>query len=554
MTISTNTLAPLVVTDVTQVHYSANSKIDALIESALANTNWNFYSPTIANTLYYTFDISAGTETTGKGGIDYAKPINSFNESQMTAVRAIFAYATSVTGIQFVETSAGNNADIHFANADVLASGLAGVTFAPFSASVSASGNLITAYNGDAYIYIDNNEYAALTSIASAGAGGYQLLLHEIGHALGLKHPFEAPYTLPSSEDNTDYSVMSYNFSGENKTVYQADDLLALQWLYGGHGLSTNNAQPTANNDFFMGRVGNDILAGVGGNDTLYGWEGNDTLDGGAGNDSINAGLGNDSIDGGAGIDTLLGGTGNDNYAVDNSSDVIIESSSVSTEIDTVKAIANYTLPSNVENLTLLGSKNFQATGNTLNNIITGNIADNLINAQAGNDKLLGALGNDTLNAGDGNDTIIGGAGKDTVSVGAGIDKITFAAGVADTVANATSIASIDLYNDLNLNKALADRIDLTVKVAAVGSAVAGSINEASFITDANNLLTSVGKGFVQLVGGIDAAIINANAGSLSGHKFLAVDLNSSNSFTASDFIIEITGSTVTVLTAATFM
>jgi hypothetical protein len=41
------------------------------------------------------------------------------------------------------------------------------------------------------------------------GTSQFQLLIHETGHSLGLKHPFQAP-TLPAGYDSTTYSVMSY--------------------------------------------------------------------------------------------------------------------------------------------------------------------------------------------------------------------------------------------------------------------------------------------------------------------------------------------------------
>lgn len=63
-------------------------------------------------------------------------------------------------------------------------------------------------------------------------------ITHEILHALGLKHPGhyssddEGPY-LASDKDNTDNTVMSYNFTGEDDLNLRAYDIAALQYLYG---------------------------------------------------------------------------------------------------------------------------------------------------------------------------------------------------------------------------------------------------------------------------------------------------------------------------------
>ena len=84
---------------------------------------------------------------------------------------------------------------------------------------------------------------------------GKFVLLHEIGHALGLKHPFEGFPTLSKEEDNTNYTVMSYTPKRElivkfiiNKIENQVSanaeakawpehyslyDISALQTLYG---------------------------------------------------------------------------------------------------------------------------------------------------------------------------------------------------------------------------------------------------------------------------------------------------------------------------------
>jgi len=122
------------------------------------------------------------------------------------------------------------------------------------------------------------------------------------------------------------------------------------------------------------------------GKDTLIGTPAHDKFDGLAGNDFIN-GL--------AGADTMKGGLGNDTYTVDNIGDVVIETSSLASEIDSVNSSISYTLKNNVENLTLTGVAAINGMGSALNNVITGNKGANNLNGGAGADKLIGGLGND---------------------------------------------------------------------------------------------------------------------------------------------------------------
>lgn len=134
-------------------------------------------------------------------------------------------------------------------------------------------------------------------------------------------------------------------------------------------------------------------------------------------NNRITGNAGDNELDGGAGIDTLVGGLGNDTYVVDNLRDVIIETSKLASEIDTVRSSVNWALGANLENLELTGQENLKGTGNLLDNRLTGNAGDNLLD---------GGAGNDVLDGGAGDDVLVGGLGTDTLTGGAGADRFVF--------------------------------------------------------------------------------------------------------------------------------
>jgi Ca2+-binding RTX toxin-like protein len=148
--------------------------------------------------------------------------------------------------------------------------------------------------------------------------------------------------------------------------------------------------------------------------DALAVWDSGAALNG-TGNglpNVITGNSGNNVLNGGAGIDTLIGGKGDDSYEVDNTADVLIEVSGEG--VDVVSSSVNFTLPAEVENLTLTGAA-LLGTGNFLDNLITGNASANTLNGGFGNDTLNGGGGVDTLRGGDGDDVFIVNLATDTV-------------------------------------------------------------------------------------------------------------------------------------------
>jgi Ca2+-binding RTX toxin-like protein len=139
---------------------------------------------------------------------------------------------------------------------------------------------------------------------------------------------------------------------------------------------------------------------GSSGDDTFFGFDGADTLEGGAGSD------------------TLLGGEDPDTYVLgdDTAADVINDDGTIGPDLITSlisRSLANYT---GVENLTLLGSRAANATGNGVANTLTGNNAANRFTGGDSLDWLIGRGGNDTYVLENGTDDVIDSAGIDTVT------------------------------------------------------------------------------------------------------------------------------------------
>jgi hypothetical protein len=214
------------ISDITNFPKSGDVSVDSLLGDGPA---WNYLSPSAGNILHFTF-ADDGSHS------DQVANVRVFNAAQQTAARQALAYVRTVTGIDFVETADATAAQLAFFSADALASSnTSGLT--SWNSSYSHDGNgTVTAYSAFAEIFLDVADFADNLN-PSYGSSGYEVLLHEIGHALGLKHPFEGTLRLPPSLDDTNHTLMSYNWVGGIKTAYQEYDLAALQWIYGGDGL-----------------------------------------------------------------------------------------------------------------------------------------------------------------------------------------------------------------------------------------------------------------------------------------------------------------------------
>ncbi len=150
-------------------------------------------------------------------------------------------------------------------------------------------------------------------------------------------------------------------------------------------------------------------------------------IEGSDSDDSLIGTGGDDVIDGGSGADIMAGGGGDDVYYVDNNGDIVTENSGEGT--DEIISGVSYTLPENVENLTMNGVDNINANGNSGSNTILGNSGDNSINGHKDNDNLIGNGGDDKIDGGLGDDLLIGEVGNDDLNGGGGNDVYVFEKG-----------------------------------------------------------------------------------------------------------------------------
>jgi hypothetical protein len=262
------------VSDITTTPLSGLNHIDALLDTG---PDWNYLTPA-GNTLYYTFSLLSGNEA-GQTGQE------AFTLAQQVATRTAFDYISKLTGIQFVETANGANAQIHLCNTDLQGSNVTGLC--SWHSSYTYSGTNLVGYDADAYVYLDNVEWFSQNHNLTPGGYGYETLLHELGHALGLKHPFDDSIHLPTSQDNTNYTLMSYTPGGGAHSTYSQYDIAALKWLYGMDGLGgALGINSTTGARYITGTGGVETLTGTAANDTLEGDGGNDMIDGGSGTDT----------------------------------------------------------------------------------------------------------------------------------------------------------------------------------------------------------------------------------------------------------------------------
>lgn len=200
-----------------------------------------------------------------------------------------------------------------------------------------------------------------------------------------------------------------------------------------------------------------------------------------------------------AGNDVLSGSAGNDLYVVNGTSNKIVEVKNGG--VDTVQSTVSSILPGNLENMTLVGAANINATGNALGNQLLGNDGINTLQGFVGNDVLFGGGGKDRLVGGLGNDRYwLNGDGDVVVEkTGQGIDAVFSSASytLGSNVENLTLMGRDNaqgIGNPLN-NMVTGNSGDNTLDGGIGADTLKGGLgNDAYFVDNVGDMVTETSK------------------------------------------------------------
>ncbi|MGA0533750.1 M10 family metallopeptidase [Hansschlegelia sp. KR7-227] len=327
-------------------------------------------------------------------------------------------------------------------------------------------------------VFFNEDKFTAANPVV--GSYAYHTILHETGHAMGLKHGHESEEfdndfvraALPREWDSMEFSVMTYrsyvgddvkggysNPAGHYAQTLMMLDIAALQSMYGADFTSQSRA-------------------------TTYSW---DPTDGSYSINGVKQWTPLDDVvfmtiwDGG-GQDTYDFATYGSNIDVDLAPGGFVDLNAQIAQLEVVKGVVTQAARGNVFNALQyqddLRSLIENATTGSGNDTLGGNVANNALDSGRGNDVLRGGVGDDTLT---------GGAGSDTISGGTGVDYAAYT-----------------------------DKTGVSVTIARIGAAAVGAWDVTGFAEGGGDQLTGV-EGFIFGEGADNVQVRGAPAIYLNG-------------------------------------
>lgn len=435
--------------------------LDALlaIRNGYVGARWNF-PDAVGTPVDHPGGIGNGVALsysflTSAPGYQSAAGFRAFTTAEASAARQVLADIAAVAGLAFAET-AGTGQIAFGMNSQ---SGTAGYAYYPsFSYTYAPGGNIlsVTTQVAGGDVWLNSGEGWTGADFVR-GADGWGTLVHELGHALGLKHPFEAPadgFLLDPALDNKAWTVMSYDehphglfrtvtdegggqFRWEYKYIQPETlmplDIAALQYLYGANtshriGDDTYTFDPdtpfirtiwdaggvdtisVANfalgceidlraGQFSSIRIPSDTLPpGITEADPpdLYDGTHNLAIAWGTTIENATGGSGNDRLIGNGAANRLDGGAGLDTMSGGGGNDTYVVKQSGDRVVENANA-GNDLVLSSLGSYTLPAQVESGRVMSIGNANLTGNDLANVLYAGAGNNVLKGGAGNDTV-------------------------------------------------------------------------------------------------------------------------------------------------------------
>jgi len=260
--------------------------------------------------------------------------------------------------------------------------------------------------SGDIWI-----DFARTSSSYEAGGYDFNALLHEIGHALGLKHPFEDGATLPAELDNRRYSVMSYTDSGDDTYLTIEATATGIQTVVTGVYSTTPMVLDVA---ALQQRYGADATTAAGA--TTYTWSQSTPI--------------METVYDAGGVDTFDLSSHTRSSIIDltpgaySSIDYYSASAQAAYWTSIYPWAASFLTEQFANSWVYTWSNNLGIAYSTIiENVVAGSGADTISGNDVANN-IAGGVGDDSIAGGAGDDYLRGGAGADRIVGGSGFDDI----------------------------------------------------------------------------------------------------------------------------------
>lgn len=516
--------------------FSSYTVVDPNVRALLSDNYWtsDAEGTTPATTLTYFFPTDKDDYPDNYADPSGLAAFKQADENQEAAAVIGFKLISSYTGLTF-DLSTTPDASFRIAGATSLA-GNEGGSHANYP--LNSPGTTIMNSAGDVYLG-GNGEFE---TDQLYGEDAFATVIHEMGHALGLKHPFELYPNGPISADRSDieFTVMTYSSflsgevnvnanttapSGSSVSSYMMYDIAALQALYGANfDKGKTDTKPAVQDTYTWDEDGRQFINGEEADNT-----------GPTATKKIFTTVWTQ------GADTTfdLSNFDDDQYDDMRPGHWLRFSNSQLADLNSQapEGTPEYQAQGNVYNSLLYrddrrseigslkaGSGDDTIIGNDLNNTIWGNDGD---------DTIEGGTGNDILHGGDGDDVLSGGFGQENeLNGGDGIDTASYASrtGVvyADLTANYAKVDyyAADTYDSIeNLaggsgpNTLIGDDGENTLTGGKSNDQLYGLDGDDVLVGEAGNDMLNGGDGADDLSGGDgdDSLLIDAADTSIDG-------------------------------------